>query len=289
MSGRGKRIWAPRLDFNGAYGETLNFFKRATEHNILSKQPVTLYQAFLMEGTWPVDGMDEISRYLRFGHDNLPQTDRGRQAAARLLAVAVKAHFFLDDQAVVTHEPYLFVIPDLAIPGQQRYGLIYPLERTGQPHTLLVADWDLSMAASRQARLSAAQRFPTVLTDDSYDWLKISKWRELRSEAERSPWHVHTPAARQKVARDARAYPERASFPFGTLLDYPMDLNTDVQSAGGQWAPGVKSWFLPSGFDVKAVKTFLDAQKARSPQERHALRWWSFNRAPKSDTAGDDD
>jgi hypothetical protein len=281
MSGRGKRIWAPRLDFNAAYHETLRFFKRAQEHNILSKPPVTLYQAFLAEGAWPVDGMDEISRYLRFGHDNLPQTDRGRQAAARLLAVAVKAHFFLDSEAVVTHEPYLFVMPDLASPGQQRYGLVYPLERKGQPHTLLVADWDLSAVSSRLARLSAAQRFPTVLTDNPYQWLQISRWRTLRKEAEQSPWHVSSPGARQKVIRDARGWPERASFAFGKLLTYPMDLNPDVQAAGGLWAPGVKSWFLPTGFDVDAVKAFLDAQQARTPLERHALRWWSFNRAPK--------
>lgn len=282
MSGRGKRIWAPRLNFDGAYEETLRFFKRAQEHNILLKQPAGLYHAYLADGAWPVDGSEEISRYLRFGYDHQPQTDRGRQAVARLLAVATKAHFFLDDQAIVPHEPYIFVMPDLAMAGQLRYGMIYPLERQGRLSTLLVAEWDLSMAASQLPKLSAAQRFPTVLTDQPYDWLKISHWRALRKEAEGSSWFGSTTAfARRQLVQQAKAHKDLASFPYGTPLSYPIELKADVQAVGAMWAPGIGRWFLPLGFDVKAAKAFLDAQLARSPLERHALRWWAVTWAPK--------
>lgn len=284
MSGRGKRIWAPRLDFNGAYEETLTFFKRAKEHNILQKQPASLYQVYQPDGSWPVDGMDEISRYLRFGYDHTPQIDRGRQAAARLLAVATKAHFFLDDTAIVPHEPHLFVMPDLSMAGQLRYGLLYPMETQGRLSTMLVADWDVGLAASTQPKLAPAQRFPTVLTEQPYHWLTISRWRALRKEAEQSPWggsFTH-PFARRKVIQLAREHTDVATFPYGTPLDYPMDLNGDVQALGGLWAPGIRRWYLPTGYDVEAARSFLDAQLARTPQERHALRWWAIQRAPKA-------
>lgn len=290
MSGRGKRIWAPRLDFEAAYSETLNYIKRATEHNILQKQPAMLYHAYLVDGTYPVDGMQEISRYLRFGYDHQPQTDRGRNAVARLLVVANKAHFFLDNAAVVPHEPYIFVMPDLALGGQVRYGLIYPLESQGRLQTLVVADWDLAMASSHLAKIPPAQRFPAVLTDNPFQWLLISRWRALRKEAEKSPWFGSTTAfARRKLVQQARYHTDLATFPYGTPLTYPIELNADVMAAGGMWAPGIKRWFLPLGFDVDAAKAFLDAQLARSPQERHALRWWIAARAPKDGGSDDSD
>lgn len=292
MSGRGKRIWAPRLDFNGAYDEILTFFKRAKEHNILQKQPASLFQAYQPDGSWPVDGMEEVSRYLRFGYDHTPQMDRGRQATARLLAVAVKAHFFLDDTAIVPHEPHVFVMPDLAMAGQLRYGLLYPLETQGRLSTLLVADWDLGLAAGQHPKLGPAQRFPTVLTDQPYHWLTISRWRALRKEAEQSAWagpFTHS-STRRKVLQLAREHTDLATFPYGTPLDYPRDLNGDVQALGGLWAPGIRRWYLPTGYDVDAARTFLDAQLARSAQERHALRWWTLQRPPTSPagTAADD-
>jgi len=280
MSGRGKRLWAPRLDFNAAFQETQNFLQRAESHNLVRPQPATLYHAYLVEGTFPTEGMDELSTYLRFGQKDSPQIDRGRLALVRLLAVALKAHFFLAEEAIVLNEPYVFVLPDLAAGGQLRYGLVYPIEVNGRTQSILVADEDLAMVASRRLKLPSAQRFPAVLPDASHRWLNLSQWRSLRDQAIKQFGSTKS-FARKTFGNQAREHADLATFTFGTVLDYDRELNPDVMAVGGMWAAGIRKWYLPLGFDVDAARDYLNLQHQRTPAERYDLRWYDLAKPPK--------
>lgn len=278
MSGRGKRIWAPRLDFDGAFQETIKFIKRSREHNIVRESAPVLLRGWYLEHEWNVGGMQPVSQWLQYGFGADPQDDRIRSALVRLLSASVKAHFFIDEKACVRHEPYLFLLPDLAQPGQHRHGVVYPLEGTGKSGTFVVAEWDVFMSASRKPR---AHPFPVVLQKNSFHWLARSRWRELR-EAMQAGGTLAAPFDFQKpeFLAKARSHADAATFPYGTLLDFPRDMNPEVVACGGQWAPGIRKWFLPTGFDSESVIEYLNYVRGLGDEERYMLRWWSMDRRP---------
>ena len=288
MSGRGKRLWAPRLGFNEAYREVLDFLKNCQKHNLVppSGGTPTLYQVYQVDTGWPTEGLSDASGVLRFGYDRNPLADQAKQAMARLLSVVTKAHFFLAPDAIVTHEPYLFLMPDLGNPGQRRYGLIYPLENAGRTSSLIVAEWDLSLAASRNPNLPYSHKFPVVLPANPMQWLPLKHWRALKETAGASRWFETTnPSGRSRLFREIRQHQEAESFPYGHLLDYPKDLNDDLRAVGAVWAGGVRKWFLPTGWDVKVVTDYLDRLLSMTPTERFQARWWVQAPYPKTSDA----
>jgi hypothetical protein len=187
----------------------------------------------------------------------------------------------------VPHEPYVFNMPDLAMPGQLRYGLVYPLEIQGQPHVIQVAEWDLAMASSKRAPIAPAQHFPAVLPENPYRWLQLGHWKTLRQASENAEFFGSTvDFARRKFYTRMRDHTDLATFPYGTVLDYPRDMNPEVKSVGGMWAPGINKFFLPVGFDGDAVREYLQMQLKRSPSERYAYRWWDLARPPSKQDGG---
>ncbi len=289
MSGRGKRLWAPRLSFDEAYREALEFLKNCSKHNLIgSSNAPTLFHAYWMDTPFPTDGLIDASSVLKFGFDRNPTADQAKQAMARLLSVATKAHFFLAPKAIVVHEPYLFVMPDLGNPGQRRYGLIYPLENDNRLSTLVVAEWDLAMAASRQAKLTAAQKFPVVLQGDNFKWLALKHWRSLKETAGDQPW-FDAGQARNRLLAKVRAHTDLATFDYGHPLNYSKELNDEVRAVGAMWAKGIRQWFLPKGWDIQAVIEYLDKVASLTPQEHFQQRWWTARPYPKGPTERDDD
>lgn len=288
MSGRGKRLWAPRLAFDDAYQLVLDFLKNCTKHNLISRQgKAGLLHAFWMDGTWSTEGMTDASQILRFGFDRNPGADQAKQAMSRLLSVACKAHFFLAPQGLVLHEPFVFVVPDVGTPGQRRFGLIYPIELEGRQSTLVVAEWDISQDAARHPRLLPGQKFPVVLQADSFTWLSRKRWRTLKEQAQGLPWFDQGPA-RNRLLAQVRQHKDLGTFDLGTPLDYPKDLNDDLRACGAMWAAGIRRWFLPKGWDTEAVQEYLTALAALSPKERYQLRWWTARPYPRDEGESED-
>lgn len=290
ISGRGKRLWAPQLDFERAYQEILQFFKRCDEHKLpLGLPGPTLYRAFMMDGVWPAADGQDLTRVFRFGYGNDPQGDRAKIALARLLAVAIKGHYFLAENATVPSEPTFFAVPDLAQPGALRHGLVYPLDipatpqGPGRQRSLVVAEWDLGLSAHRPPNIPRGDEFPVVLPMSSRAWLLKSRWKALRESAGDRPWFESSSSpARRRLLESVNAHTDKATFPYGTVLDYPIDIKEDTAATGAMWARGIKSWFLPHGFDVEAVQAYLDRLAKMTPEERQSQRWWGRREEARS-------
>lgn len=282
MSGRGKRLWAPHLDFKGAYDEVLSFLKSCEKHQLpVQLSEPTLYRAYALDGVWPTADGQDLSRFLRFGYANDPAGDRAKIAISRLLSIAVKAHFFLAPDARVPSEPTVFVCPDLAQPGTMRYGIIYPLDvpashGPGKQRSIVVAEWDLSMTAHRRPQVPRGDEFPVVLQSSNRTWLLKSRWEALRDSPQMNKvwFEPSTSPARRRLIDAIKQHTDRDTFPYGTLLDYPIHIKDDTALTGAMWAPGVKSWFLPHGFDVDSVKSYLSRLATLSQEDRMSHRWW---------------
>lgn len=282
MSGRGKRLWPPGLGVDEAYREVLQLLQRCGTHG-LSVAPTVplLFKCYVVDGVWPVETGREISRHLRFGYGNNPTADRAKPSVARLLSVALRAHWFMAPQAKVPYEPSATAVPDLAQPGAQRHVLTYPLDVpsvTGGPvhqRTLVVAEWDLALSAHREPRIARGNQFPVVLRPDPFTWINRKQWVRMKEQAGTLPWfEPQTSPARQRLLRDVNACARVNEFIYGTILDYPYQMREDIAATGAMWAQGLRKWFMPHGFDIDAVKAYLDRIRDLSPADRKNERWW---------------
>lgn len=293
---KGPRTWPSNATFREAFDTVLTFFRDCRENRIpLGLQEPTLYRAYLVESAWPDTSSGEISRFIKFGKQASPPSPADRQAIAPLLAVAVKAHFFLAEGARLIDAPSIIRLPDLSRPGAFSYGLVYSLGVPTSPGvyapsrevTIVVASWDLALCSQAHVPHSRLGDFPVVLLPDSMTWLNRSLWRSLRDRAspltapERgtvlasvSPRSAVDPARRQALLRELRESDDPAVYPYGIALDFPIDLREDVSATGALWSPGMKKWILPHGFDPDPVVAYLDLLSTLDEQGRHARRWW---------------
>lgn len=281
MSGSRKRLWVPFMSFNAAFQEILGFVKRCEEKNLpLHLNEPTLYRAYLMTGAWSMNGGREISHFMRFQSAHDPELDQARVAVSRLLSIAAKAHYFLAGKATIPHEPVVISVPDLAHPGRWQYGLVYPLDipsdrGPSQSRSLVVAEWDLNLSAAQRPLVPKADEFPVVLSPDPRTWLTKKKWDTLKEKIDSLPWfEPMTNPAKQKLMSQVQSHTDASNFPYGTLLDAPIELKDDAAAAGAIWARGVKKWFLPTGFDAEPVQAYLKKLLDCTIDERHRRRWW---------------
>lgn len=291
MSGTRKRLWAPYLSFAAAFSETLGFVRRCEEKNLpLGLSEPTLYRAYLMSGSWPMGDGQDLSRFMRFQNSNDPSLDQAKVAISRLLAVAVKAHYFIAEKATVPHEPTVFSLPDLAHPGRWRYGLVYPIDipsdrGPAQSRSIVVAEWDLGLSAGQRPSVPKSDEFPVVLLADPRTWLAKRKWEALRAKADGLPWFdpISNPA-KKKLLDAVASHSDKSQFPYGTVLETPIELKEDASLTGAIWARGIKRWFLPHGFDADPVVAYIQRLVDFPEMERMRRRWWEKREEKREST-----
>ena len=259
MSGRGKRIWAPQISFDDAYQEALHYLKRCQEHKLLGtpEKPELIYAYRLSQPLTTQHG-SPISPVLKFGHDSDPLSDQLKVVIAKLASVALKIHYFQHPTLFTAHEPYWFAIPDISQPHRQQYALVYTLQNQEQTFSWVISTWDIAQSAKIFKKFDAQQKFPSVLTTDSYQWLSIKRWKALKEQQTNLDLHQET---------------QKESYKAGHILDYHPELNAELKALGAIWARGIKKWVFPKGFDIQAIKDYLQWIESMSPQERYQHRW----------------
>ena len=283
MSGRGKRLWAPNLSFSQSYALTLAFIESCQKHNLLASynDKPELIHLYHISHPWPTEGLIEATSVLRFGYSNNPILDQHKQGMARLLSAALKMHYIHAEDSSVVHEPYLFSIPDLGIPGRFRYGLIYPIETKGKQSTIIASQWDLSGSSSQLIRLNPSQKYSTVLSTQNYKWLYKKRGYLIREEMKQHPFFEAGPL-RNALLNEIRTHLNANEFPYGKIIDYPIELNEELKAVGALYAPGIRKWFLPKGIDIESTQEYLGYIERLTPQERYQNRWLSLKSPPKN-------
>lgn len=263
MTAVAKRQWGPQRSLSEGVSSAIEWFDKAKQKNVLSVRPPTLYQAYLVG---PIDGLLDwgkpLSEVFRWSNKDDPVAHQARDAALRLLAVAFKAHFFLERHDRIAHEPYLFAIPDIANPHHTRYGLIYRLDQTSK--TILVGESDLGRVATAKVWTG---RFPVVLIDEPatrYKWFHMKHWASLAEQADVYS-RISKPSAGKRERDVIHNHTDLASFPYGTPFEIPYHLKDMGPAVGMEWARGIKRWYLPLGFDADPVKVFVDHVIATTP------------------------
>lgn len=263
MTAVAKRQWGPQYSINEGVSVAIDWVEKARSKNILAVRDPSLFHAYVVG---PIEGLIDwgkpLSEVFKWSSRDTPANHRARDAAIRLLAVAFKAHFFIERNDKIAHEPYLFVIPDVANPQSQRYGLIYRLSQSAK--TILVGEGDLGRIATDRVRVG---RFPVVLVDDfsgRQKWFNIKHWNTLADQSEVLT-RIARPWAGKREREGVNQHTDLSSFPYGTVFDIPYYLKDLGPALGMEWATGIKRWYLPLGFDVDPVKIFVDYVISTTP------------------------
>jgi hypothetical protein len=261
MTAVAKRQWGPQLQLKECAAIAIDWSEKARQKNVVAIRPPTLYQAYLCtSGESLLNWAKPVSDIFKWSNKDGPSQNHAKDSVIRLLAVAIKAHFFLESKDKVAHEPYVFSLPDLSNASHHRYGLIYKLEESGK--SIVVADGDLAQMASDRVK---GVRFPVVLVDGQR-WFHLSHWAELAKQAD--VLSKVTKSWALKKERDLiHQHKEIATFQYGQIFDIPYDLKHVAQDVGLEWANGIKRWYLPLGFDIAPVKIYVDYLLGQWKQE----------------------
>ena len=266
-----QKEWKPTMRLDEVLSCSIAWLTRARNKNVVAQHPPVLYMAYVLDDVPFLGFMHDYTRIFKYSNKDTPDTDRARDAALRLLAVATKAHYFIGKEALCKHEPYLFTLPDLARPSAPHYGIVYKIE-TRPAKTIICATCDIGLASSLKPD---PVRFPVVLTSNSYKWFDKKHWQELSKEAETLDKVMH-PWIQKREFEIAEKWTTLSDFPFGTLLDVSYDIKDYIKPTGAKWCDGLKKWYIPKGFDVAPILEYIrwiDAQFKKNRDELDALHW----------------
>lgn len=271
MTALSKRGWSPGISVDDEISVFIQWLSKARQKNILGHRPPSLYTAYICPSIDSVSFMTDVSSLFKWSMKDTPETDLARDCILRMLAVLIKAHFFMAKSDRSKHEPYFFTFPDIGKPDRNRFGLMMRLEESKK--SIVVAEGDMGLMSSAKV---LSGRFPVVVGSNSFRWVDVKHWRDLAEKADMLQ-KILRPWEGKKEREAVEGWKTPHDFPFGTLFDVPFHLREDAKAVGMLWAAGIKKWYLPHGFDVdpvieymKHVESITDVQedKASGQQPR---------------------
>lgn len=252
MQNLSKKMWAPNIPLKSGIDVAIEWCIRAREKNIIRKLGSKVYYSYVLDDTPPLIYLQNISQIFKYSQKDIPYVDLARDKILRLLSVCFKAHYFLFDKANIAHEPYFFVIPNLEIPSQTNFGVVYKLENTSK--CILCLEQDIScLFENYQPKHS----FNVVVSDDSFKWYSVKLWSKykndnIHNELSEKPWllkKLHSKALEATTAEELSNY--------ATILDVPYEIKDYIKPLGIEWSKNLKTWFLPKGFDLDSVEEYI--------------------------------
>lgn len=280
MSGSSKRLWSPNSTLDEIKNILNSFLTRCQDKRILTVSDTKLYHVYRFEQTLPTENLIEVSKFLRFSKNDNPEIDITREALLKLMSSAVKAHIYFDDTAIIRHEPYMFLIPDIFKLGQFRYGLYYPIESNKKNISLIVSEWDISLTSSSFPKINPWDKFASVITSDSSKWFDIKQYKDFKEMDKAGYFKINDWSSRKKFQQLVNTKTQD-NFDLGKVLNSKPELKDYYSSLGLEWAPVLKKWFIPKGYDFKSIMDYLNYVNSQTPEQRFNDCWWSKNKKPQ--------
>lgn len=267
MQNLSKRQWGNQLTVKSVAEIMIDWCIKAHAKNVLRKKPPQIFSCYVVKDTPPLQFMNTIGSVFKYSQKDMPYIDQARDSLLRCLSVALKAHFFLFPQDEVCHEPYFFTLPNLQNPSQTTFGLVYKL--TKDDKSIIVCEKDLAeMFQSTNASLPNNSRdinvvyeFPVVITSDRFSWFGLKAWKVIKDSASMddrtpAPWLDKNYLNKAKMSANKEELAKHA-----TILEIPYAIKDAIKPLGVEWCKGAQTWFLPKGFDVDAVNTYIEYVK----------------------------
>lgn len=280
MSGSSKRLWSPNSTLDEAQTIMNGFLTRCQDKRILNNSDIKLYQAYRFEQTWPTENLIEISKYLRFSKNDNPETDIIRESILKLLSSAMKAHIYFDENAIIRHEPYMFMIPDIFKQGQFRYGIYYPIESNKKNMSIIVSEWDISFSSSSLPKINPWDKFASVITPDTKKWFDIKQYKDFKDMDKTGYFKINDWSARKKY-QSLISSKDNNNFDLGKIINSKAELKDYYSILGLEWSPILKKWFIPKGLDFKAIMEYLAFINNQTQEQRYNDCWWTKSKKPQ--------
>lgn len=265
MQNLAKRQWGHQLSVKEAADIVIDWCIRAREKNALRKKPPQIYYAYVLEDTPPFQYMHNVGPVFKYSQKDVPYNDIARDSLLRCLSVALKVHFFMFADDLVSHEPYFFTMPSLAEPNTTVFGLIYKVEK--QDKSIIVCDRKLDILFDKTKIFF---EFPAVVIEDSFKWYSLKNWAKIKQQSEidkiiDKPWLSKKIAQAASEAKTLDELEKNA-----IVLDVPYEIKDALKPLGIEWNKNIKTWYLPKGFDIESVIEYLNYLKSMTPIQEKA-------------------
>lgn len=261
MQNLSKRQWGPQLSIKESADLMIEWCIRAREKNVLRKSPPSVFYAYILDDTPPLNFYSNVSQLFKYSQKDTPYIDSTRDKILRCLSVSLKAHFFLFPTDKVSYEPYFFNVPNFESPNNSSFGLIYKVEHGNK--CIIVSEVQLGQLFAKSKVLF---EFNVVVGEDSFKWFSLKSWLKVKQEHNISDM-VEKPWLSKKLHQQAlEAKTQEELSQVASVLDVPYDLKDKIKPLGIEWSKNVKTWFLPKGFDVDSVNEYINYLK-KHPQE----------------------
>ncbi len=280
MSGSSKRLWSPNSTLDEAQTIMNGFLTRCQDKRILNNSEIKLYQVYRFEQTWPTENLIEISKFLRFSKNDNPDIDIIREVILKLVSSAMKAHIYFDDNAIIRHEPYMFLIPDMFKLGQFRYGLYYPIESNKKSMSLIVSEWDISYSSSSFPKINPWDKFSSVITPDTKKWFDIKQYKDFKEMDKVGYFKINDWHSRKKFQNLVNSK-DITNFDLGKIINSKTELKEYYSLLGLEWSSSLRKWFIPKGFDFKAIMDYLSFIGNQTAEQRFNDCWWTKSKKPQ--------
>lgn len=256
MQNLAKKTWGARLSVKSAVDVAVDWIIKARQKNILSDSNPELYYSYVLEDSPTLSYFQNVGQMFKYSQKDTPDVDVARVQLLKLLSVALKTHFFLFEDDYVSHEPYFFAFPDLSSPQKVVLGMYYKIEKDDK--VIVVCNKDLRSLFEDQKIL---YYFPVVLIRDSFKWYHLKMWGRIKDknlqDKGSKPWQLLNKDKPDFLfAKTLEELSEKA-----VVLDVPIELKDKMKPTGVLWAPNLKKWCLPHGYDVDAVVEYLNYLK----------------------------
>ena len=245
MQNLAKRQWRPSLSLKESADIMIDWCIKAREKNVLRKKPPQIYYGYILEDFIPLVYMTNISVAFKYTQKDMPYQDMAKDILLRELSVALKAHFFLFENAKLAHEPYFFTLPSFDDTNSSIFGVIYPIEKENK--TIVICEKDILKLFEKQKVIF---EFPTVVIEDSFKWYHMKNWSRLKLVNQLDGKLSSSNELKKKTILAKEAINKEELEKLAIIVDVPYEIKDLIKPLGIEWNSKLKTWFMLKGFDM---------------------------------------
>lgn len=258
---KGKQWWPLNATTEDYKKTIIEFQERLRDKQWLKKaEGNMLMYIYATEGQINTDNLTTVNDYMQISANDNTIKNQGRVIVLRLLAMLLKWHMSLKKELRLLDQPSVFTIPNL-INGGFHYGIIATLEgdsiKNTKPTTIVISNIDISQSNSFKVK-----KWVMPQGSDSYKWLTIKSWLDLKSKISFNKWIFGNFAEKKLFLEKQIELNDKQKLEEVGLLEYSFNseenhLTQGIKNLGAMYNSTTKKWYLPYFWEKENIEEYL--------------------------------
>lgn len=242
-----------QTSFDDALTVAFNWLNIARKKNIVNVKTPTLLEVKRYIGDLNTELLNPISSFFTYSRKDLPEKDIIRVHILKMMGAWLKSWFFLYKNNTLYCEP----------------SVGFSIKDDGKPSYFIVVRYLDFYCVIKEKETISEDSFPVVISQNDYQWFTPKKWNMLLEEkksfdqwAQKKHLNWHDGCVELTQIKKMEELQQYAH-----TLDIPFDIKDPMKLTGVMWNRLIKTWFLPHGWDIDAVKEWMEYQHKHNKKE----------------------